>query len=717
MKRNYLLYLAAILVTPVLLMSLASPPTPTGNYIIIGWNDLGMHCANKDFDSIVILPPYNNVRAQAILRGNADQLPQVIDTGYTISYSIPGNTYSVGKTNFWAYDSVLFGVNLPDNIGLAGMGLSGTMGQHAGYFQADGIPITPYQDTNLFTEDPYQLALLQLLDADGQLLAETYPVVPVSGEINCVSSGCHSSQQDILDEHEEEGGFDPTNLPVLCSQCHADVALGMPGNPEAGSLSFVVHDKHKEYTNDCYKCHPGPNTQCFRDVMYTEGMVCQDCHGSMTQVAQSIENGRRPWLDEPKCGDCHGADYAEEPGKLYRESKGHGGLYCSACHGSPHVIFPSANPRDNVQNIELQGHSGTLDDCTVCHTIIPTGDGPHGYNPLYLSTDASLSNLLVNGTTVPGFNPDTLDYTYTVPVGTSTVPETTAIPNDSEAEVEITPANTIPGTTSILVTAEDGNTTRLYTVEFVYPTVHFIEGFESGVPGSYYSGSLYLSSGTWNGRNVKSSTWKYAGAKSIEFKKETTSHLVTPAVYGIGTITFYYKGNEDQTSTFKVQKNENNGSWVTLSTVSFKKGSWKQYNYVLNDPDPQQKIRILVSNQKNLLFVDQMSISVFQATSPGGQEGNIIAPEQEMSQKKYEILENEIDISIYAFRNDVYLQPSGGIPGKCLVDVIDLNGRLLERHNITLESFEKLTLTTAPGCYVVRVASASKSWSRKIIIQ
>jgi hypothetical protein len=716
MKKNFLIYFIAIISTPVLLMGFLSPPTPDGDYIVIGWNDLGMHCANKDFDSIVILPPYNNVKAQAIVRGNATELPQLLDEGYSIHYSIPGNTYSVGKTNFWTYDSLLFGVNLPDNIGLAGNGLNGTMVQHTGYFQVEGIPITPYTDDNHVTEDPYQLALLQLLGPDDQLLAETFPVVPVSGEINCVSSGCHGSQQDILDRHENEGGFDPDNLPILCSQCHADVALGMPGNEEAGSLSFVIHDKHKEYTNDCYKCHPGPNTQCYRDVMYSGGMVCQDCHGNMTQVAQSIENGRRPWLDEPSCGSCHGSEYAEEPGKLFRESKGHGGLYCSACHGSPHVIFPSVNPRDNVQNIELQGHAGTLDDCTVCHGVVPQGNGPHGYNPYFLSDDATLSDLQVNGNTIAGFNPETLDYTYTVPVGTSNVPTTTATPNDPEASVQITPAANLPGITYIVVTAEDGNTTLTYSVSFVFPTVHFTEGFETGVPGSYFSGSLYLSSGTWNGRNVRSSTNHYAGAKSIELKKETTSHLITPMVNGIGSITFYYKGNEDETSTFKVQRSINNGSWITLSTVSFKKGNWQQYNFNINDPVSNQKVRILVTNQKNLLWIDQMTLSVAQSNGPlsaGSSQQAINASDL----KSVISIAGKPELRIYSYEGIIYLQSLNSDPGLCNIDLIDLSGRVMTSHSANLDENAKISFNAPPGCYIVRISSALNTWSEKVIIK
>ena len=356
-------------------------PLIAEDYIIIGWNDLGMHCSNKDFTKLVVLPPYNNVHAQVIRVGDISTPPEIVTSNVHVTYEIPGNTYSVGKTNFWDFEDQIFGVSLPDNVGLTGNGLTGDMTPTSNYFLVTGIPITPFVDADLVHEDPFQLGLLKLYDASEQLLASTQPVVPVSNEINCVGSGCHSSEQGILNMHGPEAGFNPAATPILCANCHASNALGMAGNPELPSLSEAIHTKHSEYTDDCYKCHPGPNTQCLRDVMATQhGFVCQDCHGSMLEVGVSISNGREPWFEEPSCGAvaCHGPNYAEEPGKLFRESRGHGGLYCSVCHGEPHAIAPSRVDRDNVQNIALQGYAGTLNKCEVCHGVAPVDPGPHG---------------------------------------------------------------------------------------------------------------------------------------------------------------------------------------------------------------------------------------------------------------------------------------------------------------------------------------------------
>jgi hypothetical protein len=346
--------------------------------ILLAWNDLGMHCANKDFQNMAVLPPYNNLTAQVIQQGGATAMPVLLTDGIRITYEIPGNTFSVGKTNFWSFEDKLFGVNLADNVGLKGNGLSGSMTYSNDAFHAEGIPITPYADADLVNEDPYQLAQVRLLNNTGTEIASTQPVIPISNEINCVSSGCHSGEMDILNQHEREEGFDPANRPILCASCHASNALGTTGKGEAPPLSQAVHQKHGSITNDCYKCHPGLHTICLRDVMYSKGYKCQDCHGSVSNVGNTIANGRKPWLEEPRCEGCHGNVFSEEKGKLYRQSKGHGGLYCSACHGSPHAIQPTIVERDNIQNIALQGFSGPLRKCTVCHGVNPTSAGPHG---------------------------------------------------------------------------------------------------------------------------------------------------------------------------------------------------------------------------------------------------------------------------------------------------------------------------------------------------
>jgi hypothetical protein len=48
----------------------------------------------------------------------------------------------------------------------------------------------------------------------------------------------------------------------------------------------------------------------------------------------------------------------------------HGNVPCSACHGAAHAIWPNRNPNanDNVTALQLQGHTGSILECNVCHT-------------------------------------------------------------------------------------------------------------------------------------------------------------------------------------------------------------------------------------------------------------------------------------------------------------------------------------------------------------
>jgi hypothetical protein len=368
-------------------------PVPGSAYVVLGWNDLGMHCYNRDFQDLAVLPPFNTLWVQVIKRGDP---PQIVTSGINVSYSFPENTYSVGKSNFWTYAKQLFGVTLPPNVGLAGKGMTGNMDPAADHFSAVGIPITEFTDANPTVRQPYQLATIKATNTQGALLGTQQVVAPVSTEMRC--DRCHSDGQregiatgkvetNILTLHDREnsGNYPPGHTgalmnrrPVLCAECHASNALGAPGVQGLPNLSKAMHSKHAgvvpDTTDGCYNCHPGPDTKCLRDVMSTrQGMGCVNCHGGMNRVKQNPN----PWLNEPRCDTCHtGAGFKQDQ-PLYRNSKGHGGIYCEGCHDSTHAIAQSTQPRDAIKFVNLQGHAGTLDTCTVCHLTKPTSGGPH----------------------------------------------------------------------------------------------------------------------------------------------------------------------------------------------------------------------------------------------------------------------------------------------------------------------------------------------------
>jgi hypothetical protein len=410
----------------VVLVSLSAAQAAKVNqqYKVLCWNNLGMHCYNPDYSDIAILPPYNTLWAQVI---KIDDPPQIVNSGITVEYSFPSNTYSAGipkktnKTNFWTYVTQLFSVNLSPNIGLAGKGLSGVMDVNGDRFIAEGIPLTEYRNRDVrkgvaqekWKSYPYQLATIKVRDAiTKKVLAQTRVVAPVSSELNCAA--CHADDGDattsypitptgnvsrnILTLHDYINAGNPDaqidgkplmeNRPVLCAKCHASAALNANGAAGVSNLSNAMHNHHKDLeditpdTAGCYNCHPGEKTQCLRDTMAMNlAFNCTTCHGDMNDVSQNPS----PWLNEPRCDSaaCHGSSYAlDQP--LYRESKGHGQMYCAGCHDSPHAIAISREKNDAIKFKMLQGHAGTLQKCTVCHLTMPTDAFVHIPKPVTL---------------------------------------------------------------------------------------------------------------------------------------------------------------------------------------------------------------------------------------------------------------------------------------------------------------------------------------------
>jgi hypothetical protein len=209
-----------------------------------------------------------------------------------------------------------------------------------------------------------------------------------------------------------------SGTPVLCAACHSDNALSASGLSGINSLSQDMHglhgpqvnpttgltlDKTTDDLNSCYLCHPGPVTQCKRGAMNTQ--TCAACHGNVSYVGSS--GTRNPWFIEPACQMCHNnsqrytstfdtngqwrqttdTTFATNPNvpitgaNLYRYSKGHGNVFCSGCHGSPHAEYPSLQANDNVYPTKLQGYAAKITECKTCHgsALASTANGgPHG---------------------------------------------------------------------------------------------------------------------------------------------------------------------------------------------------------------------------------------------------------------------------------------------------------------------------------------------------
>ncbi len=112
--------------------------------------------------------------------------------------------------------------------------------------------------------------------------------------------------------------------------------------------------------------------------------------------------------------------------------------------------------------IETDGQPGTREDVYLDNIYF-------WKTPLAAGSDATLSDLQLDNSTIPGFVPSAFNYNFEVVVGTTpaNAPQiTTATTTDPNATFVIAQATTIPGDATVTVTSQNGNVTETYTISF-----------------------------------------------------------------------------------------------------------------------------------------------------------------------------------------------------------------------------------------------------------
>lgn len=210
---------------------------------------------------------------------------------------------------------------------------------------------------------------------------------------------------------------------LVCQDCHGQMAqVGddfsrdvSPTNPGAFHLAADYYTNAQTprvpWANEpsCGSCHTGNATDNLaggQNVLVNRNDLLGNSDGIRLLAAYRTDDAKAtPIVPVNK---QFAEDVVVEGGaadgnpKLYRVSTGHGGLFCQACHGSTHAEWPSANPaaNDNIPATQLQGHSGYVAECQVCHeptdSSLPLGNnGPHGMHAI---SDLEFSS--------PDFQPD-----------------------------------------------------------------------------------------------------------------------------------------------------------------------------------------------------------------------------------------------------------------------------------------------------------------------
>jgi hypothetical protein len=351
--------------------------TAAARYSLIAWNDLGMHCVDgKDYSVFSILPPFNNLHAQLVNASTG----RAVTSGVTLTYLAVAdptgsiNTSSSSKTNFWTWVQTVYGVPLASDVGLTGNATPSlapqpmTLDAGNGWFEASGLPITPYDDRG--AKNYYPMVKVVAKDSTGKVLATTSTVLPVSDEITCVA--CHASpaagetnparlaarpaagwvyatdpeqdwKKNILLLHDEKQAGNAEYLaallakgrspglyasavagkPTLCAACHASNALPGTGVTGISTLTSALHTNHgrvldpttlatldsSSSRNACYLCHPGSVTRCLRGAMGNainpDGTAAMGCQSCHGNMSKVGSPARVGWLQEPNCQSCH----------------------------------------------------------------------------------------------------------------------------------------------------------------------------------------------------------------------------------------------------------------------------------------------------------------------------------------------------------------------------------------------------------------------------
>ena len=123
---------------------------------------------------------------------------------------------------------------------------------------------------------------------------------------------------------------------------------------------------------------------------------------------------------------------------------------------------------DSYQTVVGDAGSMTGTDGTYKITVTAASGAQSIYKIVFTTAKSSvttLNGIYLNGTLLPGFAPNTLNYAYELPIGTTTLPAITCAKGDNYQNEPTILTNGVDGTTRIIVTAQDGST-KTYTIVF-----------------------------------------------------------------------------------------------------------------------------------------------------------------------------------------------------------------------------------------------------------
>jgi len=144
------------------------------------------------------------------------------------------------------------------------------------------------------------------------------------------------------------------------------------------------------------------------------------------------------------------------------------------------------------------------------------------------------------------------------------------------------------------------------------------EGFESGMPTSYTTGTAVLGSGTWIGTEFIRGTVKHSGSYSCQLRSATGSEITTPiiATGGVGTVTLWAAKSTTGTGPALQVRVSIDGSTFTQvgSTLSLSQNTFSEFSVEVNEAS--DNIRIQFYRTSGTVYIDDVIITANPSSGP-----------------------------------------------------------------------------------------------------
>ena len=337
-----------------------------------------------------------------------------------------------------------------------------------------------------------------------------------------------------------------------------------------------------------------------------------------------------------------------------------------------------------------------------------------------VGTDASLSDLTVNGSTVTGFSSATTSYTVELPEG-SAVPTVTATPTDGNATAVVTDATSLPGNTTVTVTAQSGSASQTYTISFVYEAsdsgLSAYDNFEGdGNIATWAQDATTMDTGFSNpfstGINSSNTVLRYQDAggqyANIRFDVSENFDLSSKSLFALKIYvpTAGITGNQPNQISLKLQDGTLGEPWGTQCEI-IKPIVLDQWQEITFDFDEDSYVN-LDGNSPDPMTRSDFNRVVLQVNSENNNDQVVAYIDDFLYDSVLSVKEVVRPISMYPNPVKDKLNISEEFD---FVEVYNMTGRKVLKSKSSPLSMESLP----KGIYLVRVRSKHKTTSLKII--